>query len=155
MKKLFLITIILLLQSFPSFGDPNGNGIICDIEVGGVGRFIDDEKTIRSKVGFSFLNNEVVESHFHLNVKNDKVVRLLFPKVNFLVTKRKIKWRSNNINYVLDRESLKLKENYTKGENKFLCKVFSFNNYFLEMDKLKKKYQKLFDKKFNKLENKI
>ena len=29
MKKLFIITIILLFQSFPSFGNPNGKGIVC------------------------------------------------------------------------------------------------------------------------------
>ena len=29
MKKILLITIFLLLQSFPSFGNPNGKGLIC------------------------------------------------------------------------------------------------------------------------------
>ena len=29
MKKLFIITIILLFQSFPSFGNPEGKGLIC------------------------------------------------------------------------------------------------------------------------------
>ena len=30
MKQILLITIILLLQSFPSFGNPNGIGILCE-----------------------------------------------------------------------------------------------------------------------------
>ena len=30
MKKLILITLILILQSFPSFGSPNGKGLICE-----------------------------------------------------------------------------------------------------------------------------
>ena len=30
MKKLILLTLILLLHSFPSFGDPKGKGLICE-----------------------------------------------------------------------------------------------------------------------------
>ena len=29
MKKLFIITLILLIQSFPSFGSVDGKGIVC------------------------------------------------------------------------------------------------------------------------------
>ena len=30
MKKVIFITFILLLHSFPSFGDPKGKGLICE-----------------------------------------------------------------------------------------------------------------------------
>ena len=34
MKKILLIILVLLLQTFPSFGNPNGKGIVCKYEDG-------------------------------------------------------------------------------------------------------------------------
>ncbi len=86
MKKLLLITIILILQSFPSFGNPNGKGIICFDE-----KFLDtlDElneiNTVPKLRGFSFLDGNVTLNY--LDKKNDDVVILKYPLIQGKVWK--------------------------------------------------------------------
>lgn len=151
MKKLFLITVILLLQSFPSFGNPNGKGIICSLIEGVVYRHIDKEQTIDSELGFGFKGDKVSMTYFNLNEDTDIVFILSTTKKNFTTTKRKIKWGK----FVLDRKSLILNIKHSKGGSTFQCKVYTFVDHLLNMEHLKNKYQKVFDQKFKKLENKI
>ena len=54
MKKILLITIILLLQSFPSFGNPNGKGILCVLEDKELNEQFPKEHKNLLKFGFSF-----------------------------------------------------------------------------------------------------
>ena len=90
-KELASITIfkvILLLQIFPSYGTPNGKGLICEF-VGGdfinwshIFSSIDENgKQKKTEIGFKFENDKV--QHSHIEIKNDKLflnTSLIFSK---------------------------------------------------------------------------
>ena len=154
MKKIFFITIILLLQSFPSFGNPNGKGIVCNLIEGVVFKNIDKEQTVDSDLGFGFRKDKVTMSFLNLNEENDKVIILQTPSEYFKTTKRKIKWGKYS-SYVLDRKSLILNIKHSNGGSKFQCEVYEILDYLLEFENLRDKHQKDFDKKFNQIKNKI
>ena len=156
MKKLFLITIILLLQSFPSLGNPNGKGIICDLKLG-IGWSIDKEGTFSSKIGFVFSDNEVSMEYFFYDDMSETVSLIPYPPMSFSTSKRYIRWISfsKSRSYVLDRKTLKLLEIYNGKTDQYECKVFSSIDYFHKKGELINKYQKFFNKKYNTLDNKI
>ena len=55
MKKVILLIIIILLQSFPSFGNPNGKGLICKCEDCNEVKLYHENK----ELGFLFNKNRV------------------------------------------------------------------------------------------------
>ena len=155
MKKLLLITIILLLQSFPSFGNPNGKGIICVDE-----KFLDtlDElneiDTVPKLRGFSFLDGNVTLNY--LDKKNDDVVILKSPPIIFTTTTKKIEWGGVDVRWELDRKNLKLKEiSKTKLKFEYQCEVNSKDDYTIRIEEFRDIVQQYYDEELKKLDNKI
>lgn len=146
MKKLLLITIILLLQSFPSFGNPNGKGIICDFER-------ERKDGYPFTVGFKFNDNKV-EGSF-IDQKNDEfyIERDTF---SFFTTDKTIEWGSIDYRFELDRKTLILKSiEKTTIFGYFQCEVHSEKVYLEKMIQLKNQYQSKYNEKLKKLDNKI
>ena len=146
MKKLFLITIILVLQSFPSFGNPNGKGLIC--------KCIDCENT-----NFTYQNHEDKELGFLF--KNNKVTKYDFITYNSGGTTWRIFWSERDISYqlnylkfghglksqyyILNRSNLSLRvfEDYTKQKivKIYQCRILkNEKSFFKKLDLLKNKY---------------
>ena len=62
MKKLFIITLILLIQSFPSFGSVDGKGIVCkclDCKLEHIDPSSYMPNNIPTEIGFHFKINKV------------------------------------------------------------------------------------------------
>ena len=160
MKKILLIALILLLKSFPSFGNPYGKGIICgcyfykNIEKS----LCKDDNLIAYHHLFAFFNKEGVEYRRILKDKKDDqteeriygVIIRTQHKLN--VNEDFIFWkRSKNTKiFALDRKTLKLREGKLKNEKLFLnevyrnCKVYKNKKlydsaYFNLRKELKKK----------------
>ena len=71
MKKILLITIILLFQSFPSYGNPQGKGLICKCVNNCSLKLEQNYKSI-----YFYKNTSVSNNNFYLSnyrFKNDKV----------------------------------------------------------------------------------
>ena len=154
MKKLILITLILLLHSFPSFGDPNGKGVVCGC---------DDCKEPPWEFGIWFNKNEVEMYLFYqrgTTIKNniDKKSQQVYPFFhNVDVIKWNRRYLESDFSYELNRENLILTEKFKgvfNGENTRQCVVFSDRELLKDqLDKLKKIYQTEIDNKMKK--NKI
>ena len=85
MKKLLLITIILVLQSFPSFGNPNGKGVVCkcikcDLNSIFFGTYFIKEKP--TEIGFLFKDNVV--NIFIIEKKMTKYIMMNLRKIKNL-----------------------------------------------------------------------
>ena len=110
MKKLLLISLILLLQSFSSFGSPIGKGLICqcvDVDVC-------PSETHKWWTTFYFNENKVKNNVYYSEMDKIKVLGV---DLSFRTTSKLIKIYGNDIkipNYVLNRETLIL-------NNKFSC----------------------------------
>ena len=145
MKKLLLITTILLLQSFPSFGNPNGKGILCTIE-DEFFKYFDRETKIINKIGFSFSNNKVTQNFFYK--KNDEILIGSGDPKDFVTTLTKIKWGSMDDSSELDRKSLKLKDiRKSKLIDEYQCEVFSHKIYFQKFEEMREQRQNWISKK--------
>ena len=162
MNKLTFIIIIFLLHSFPSFGDPNGNGIICKFKEGDKqsinwNSYIEDGKP--TEVGYLF-REDMVTFHY-INRKNDDIKfrlnsnKKLRDSEDFRTTNEEIEWDTFSLHgesyyYVLNRKNLILKK-MTWSKNKTLvlrqCKVFPEKTYFEKMKKLSDVYQKNYNDK--------
>ena len=147
MLKVLILTILLILQSFSSFSNPNGKGIICDSE-----KQTKDEETIT--VGFKFKENKVEESL--IDKKNDKFYIRRGNETNFTTTEKNIEWGYIGYRLELDRKNLKLKliEKTTIVGN-FQCEVYSEKIYLKKLIKLKNQYQSKYNEKLKKSDNKI
>ena len=147
MKKLLLITIILLLQSYPSFGNPNGKGIICNFE-----KKTKDRKTYT--LGFKFKDNKVEGSL--IDKQNDEFFITNSEEINFTTTEKKIEWGSIDYRFELDRKNLKLKSiEKTTILGYFQCEVNLEKIYLEKMIQLKNQYQSKYNEQLKKLDNKI
>ncbi len=167
MKKIFIITIILLLHSFPSSSSVDGKGIVCkclDCKLEHIDPSSYIPNNIPTEIGFHFKINKVAIYYIRKigdNIKvGENIQTTLRKKKRFLSDENEIKWTyKDSLNiyaYSLDRKTLILsKMNITKTEtfNTRECEPFSEIEFFIKMDKLSENYQKIYDKKSNK--NKI
>ena len=167
MKKLFIITLILLIQSFPSFGSVDGKGIVCkclDCKLEHLDPSSYMPNNIPTEIGFHFKINKV--AIYYIRKIGDKIKvseniqTTLRKKKRFLSDENEIKWTyKDSLNiyaYSLDRKTLILsKMNITKTEkyNTRKCEPFSEIEFFNKMNKLSENYQNVYDNKPNK--NKI
>ena len=167
MNKLFIISLILLLQTFPSFGSVDGKGIVCkclDCKLEHLDPSSYMPNNIPTEIGFHFKINKV--AIYYIRKIGDKIKvgeniqTTLRKKKRFLSNENEIKWTyKDSLNiyaYSLDRETLILRKmNITKTEkfNTRKCEPFSEIEFFIKMNKLSEDYQKIYDNKPNK--NKI
>ena len=161
MKKLFIITLILLIQSFPSFGSVDGKGIVCkclDCKLEHLDPSSYMPNNIPTEIGFHFKINKV--AIYYIRKIGDKIKvgeniqTTLRKKKRFLSDENEIKWTyKDSLNiyaYSLDRKSLILsKMNITKTEkyNIRKCEPFSEIEFFNKMNELSKNYQNIYDNK--------
>ena len=161
MKKVTLFIVILLLQSFPSFGSVNGKGIVCkclDCKLDHLdpSSYISNKKP--TEIGFHFKLNKVaiyyiskIGDDIKVSENNQTSLR---KKKRFSKDENKIKWAyrdSLNIYaYELDRKTLNLsKMNIIKTEthNLRICEAFSEIDFFQNMNQLSEKYQNSYNNK--------
>ena len=165
MKKLFFITIILLLQSFPSFGNPNGKGLICKymegefrLPIPNLHMKIDKNgKKIPSEIGY-FLNEDMVTPYmFRRNNDDIELIGLNSPQYTFRTTNKTLKWGDIIYRNILDRKTLVLKFiKRTKVVSNYKCEVTDGKeDFIIQMKKIKYIYQSKLKEKLKKLENKI
>ena len=148
MKKISLITITLLILSFPTFGDPNGKGIICSWKFGFFPENIFPKGPPRDD-GFLFENDHVV--HVLIKFKNDRFFLEYTKTSKFSTSETEIRWG----NYTLDRKKLLLYFDFGKLTGKTLqpCSVFNKKKFNIKMKELKNDYKKKYLKKLK--DNKI
>jgi len=140
MKKLFLITIILLLQSFPSFGNPNGKGLICKymegefvLPIPNLHMKIDKNgKKIPSEIGY-FLNEDMVTPYmFRRNNDDIELIGLNSPQYTFTTTNKTVEWGDTLLRHILDRKTLLLKViRKTKVVSNYKCEVTDGKEVFI------------------------
>ena len=161
MKKILIITIIFLLQSYKSFGSVDSKGIICKC-VECMPAHLDPSSLIindkPSEVGFHFKINKVAIyyiSKIGNKIKvSENIQTTLRKKKRFYINEDEIKWTyKDSLNiyaYTLDRKTLILSQkNITKTETYNLrkCEAFSEIDFFKNMDKLSQIYQNDYDNK--------
>ena len=167
MNKQFVIAIIFLLLSFPSFAKVEGKGIICEclkckLDHLDPSSLIINEKP--SEIGFHFKFNKVAIYYISKigdNIKvSENIQTTLRKKKRFYSDEDVIKWTyKDSLNiyaYTLDRKTLLLRQkNITKTEtyNIRKCKAFKEIDFFKNMNELTEKYQNDYNNKPNK--NKI
>ena len=155
MKKIFFITLILLIQSFHSLGSVNGKGIICkclDCKLDQLdpSSYIPNNKP--TEIGFHFKINKVAIYYISKigdDIKvSENVEATLRKKKSFSADENIIKWTyKDSLNiyaYELDRKTLilsKMNITKTKTYNLRKCKAFTEIDFFKKMDKLSKKHQ--------------
>ena len=161
MKKIILVIIIFLLQSFPSLGSVGGKGIVCkclDCKLDHIdpSSYIPNNKP--TEIGFHFKINKVA-IYYISRIGNDIKVSennqiTLRKKKRFSTDENKIKWTyRDSLNvyaYELDRKTLNLsKMNITKTEtyNLRICEAFSEIDFFKNINQLSGKYQNSYNKK--------
>ena len=167
MKNFFIITLILLIQSFPSFGSVDGKGVVCKcldckLEHLDPSSYMPNNKP--TEIGFHFKGNKV--AIFYIRKIGDRIklgenIQItLRKKKRFLSDENEIKWTyKDSLNiyaYSLDRQTLILsKMNITKTKkfNIRKCKPFEEIEFFNKMNELSENYQNIYDNKSNK--NKI
>ena len=166
MKKLFLITIILILQSFPSFGNPNGKGLVCKCVV--------CPKKYTKKISTYYLleNNKVKEFKI-IEINEKSSIEEIENKKGFYVYKDKIVWDKltnwsfySNLykKFTLNRKNLSLKIELLILNQKNLknewdevilqCEVLNKNDFQIKLNKEISNFQKIIDKNLDK-DNKI
>ena len=82
MLKVLLISILLILKSFSSFGNPNGKGILCSIDDKELNELFPKGHHNLLKVGFSFNDNKVTFSFDFTCDSNSGVAALGFSGEN-------------------------------------------------------------------------
>jgi hypothetical protein len=165
MKKIFLIIIILLLQSFPSFGNPNGKGLVCKCIV------CPKKYTKKISTYYLFENNKVKEFKiFEFNEKSSieeidyKIFHLFKDKIYWTNFTNWSFYKDLNTDFTLNRKNLSLKielliidqKDYSteKGEVIRQCEVLNKNDFQIKLNKEISNFQKIIDKNLDK-ENKI
>ena len=166
MKKLFLITIILILQSFPSFGEINNKGLICKylegngfiVEIPSLHMKVDKNgNKFPSEVGY-FLNENNVIPHFFQRRNDDiELIEVTSPIDSFTTTNKTIEWGNIQLRHILNRQTLLLKLiNKTKVVSKYKCEVVEGEKVFTKkMKKIRDLYRSELKETFKKLNNKI
>ena len=147
MKKIIFIAIILLLQSFPSFGQLNGKGLMCEC----ADKYLCSKKEYKYPYPIFFENN----TFYYFIYQREKDF--------FKITKHKgdkLNTDENNIylnNHILDRKTLIMKHSeiyYDKGINnfkykyyKYKCDIFSQKDFNIVINAELKFIQSQYDKK--------
>ena len=161
MKKLLIITLIFLIQVFPSFGSVDGKGIVCkclDCKLDHLDPSSYMPNNIPTEIGFHFKINKVaiyyiskIGDDIKVSENNQTSLR---KKKRFSTDENKIKWTyrdSLNIYaYELDRKTLNLRKmNIIKTEthNLRMCEAFSEIEFFKKMNQLSEKYQNNYNNK--------
>lgn len=160
-KIIYIIILIFLLKSFPSFGSVNGKGIVCTCTVCNLNHidptsYITDGKP--SEIGFHFKNNKVAIYYISKISDTIKVMEnikiTLRKKKKFYINDNEINWTyKDNLNiyaYKLDRKTLRLKKMNiikTKTFNLRKCNAYLEGIFFEKMDALSEKYQNGYNKK--------
>lgn len=154
MIKVLLITIIFLLQSFPSYGNPNGKGIICkcvfcNLTHIDISSYVPNRKP--TEIGFVF-KNDTVSQYFISKINDDikmieKTNKDVKKKPKFYTDENEIKWTSG-FNYILYRKTLELSKRIvgSKGSvSERNCQVFQESKFFKKMEELLIKYQNVYN----------
>ena len=142
MKKLLLITVILLLQSFPSFGNPNGKGILCVVDDKELKEIFPKEHHNLLKFGFSFNDNKVTFDF--LGIKNDVFFKESGKPTDFVTSMNKIEWGNTYERWELNRKTLELKEiSKTELKKIYECEVYSQKIYLEKFEEMRKTFQNL------------
>ena len=162
MKKIILLTFILVFQSFSSFGNPNGKGVVCkcikcDLSHIFIGTYLIKEKP--TEIGFLFKDNVV--NIFIIGRKNDKIYYYDFEKnkkFRFRVTNEKITWDYYKYRtFILHRKDLKLYNEFKTKDKYYLniriCSVHSSQKFHKRMNSIVNKYQNQLNEKLR--DNKI
>ncbi len=161
MKKLFIITMIFLIQSFPSFGSVDGKGIICkclncNLEHLDPSSYVYNK--IPTEIGFHFKINKVAIYYISKigdSIKvNENIQTTLRKKKRFVTNENEIKWTyKDSLNiyaYTLDRKTLILRKMNIIKNKVFTsreCEAYLEIEFFENMIKLAKKYQRLYNDK--------
>ena len=146
MKKLILITLILLLHSFPSFGDPKGKGLICgysDTELVKMDRnkkrvrgyYFDDKNSVQNLIFVE--DNENLSISTSMSSFQPSVDYFIWLEENFIPNPFEIDNRNKVVvtQNVLERKTLKLFKifNYDTANPKKIslyCKIVDgFDSY--------------------------
>ena len=146
MKKLILITLILLLNSFPSFGDPKGKGLICgwsDTELVKMDRnkkrvrgyYFDDKNSVQNLIFVE--DNENLSISTSMSSFQPSVDYFIWLEENFIPNPFEIDNRNKVVvtQNVLERKTLKLFKifNYDTDNPKKIslyCKIVDgFDSY--------------------------
>ena len=142
MNKLFIITIILLFQSFPSYGNLNGKNLICEC-IGKEDCF--KENQTRSYRLYSFDDNLVKKLTIYRVGEQFKIGN--YEGVKYEIDHSLVSW--NRVS--LDRKSLKISTYFLYGNSfvqiKLQCKVFNNKEFKEKITSMKKDFQKRYDNK--------
>ena len=157
MKKLIIITIVLLLQSFPSVGELNGKRLICECKTSPL-LSCEKEKGYEKYLyvdGYKFENNKIIKDYY--SKLKDKIT-LSTVQITYSTNTSFIKWKSIDkfVSYTLDRKNLKINKHDLVLDWKYTyqCKLISNpKEYDLKLKKMKIEFQNLYNKKMK--ENKI
>ena len=156
MKNLLLTLLIFVMQSIPSYGNPNNKGIICEWIDGSFGHLdpriyvqISDKGVKKpSETAFSFENDKVTFLIIEKKFGNIDYVRLY--NEDFFSENNYIEWGAYSpllYRYRLNRKNLILQKIFTdlKGKRRVgitrQCSVFSSEEFFKNLDTTVSKYQ--------------
>ena len=151
--------MIILTQSFASFGSVDGKGIVCKcinckLEHVDPSSFMPND--VPTEIGFHFKINKVAIYYIRKigdEIKvGENIQTTLRKKKRFLYDENKINWTyKDSLNiyaYSLDRKTLILRKmNITKTKifNIRKCEPFSEIEFFNKMNTLSENYQNVFD----------
>ena len=142
MKKIILVVFIFVFHSFPLFGSPNGNGIICKCI-----------KCTFDKMERGYLFQYEGVREYYFKKENSKLFLVEEREINsFNDTPSHIFWY-NFSGYELNRKTLILKRKFGDNIDKRQCEVFPSWDFAAEMEKIKEKYQNVLN--VNKKDNRI
>ena len=146
MKKILLITLIFILQSFPSFGNSiDGKGLVCNsfrdrsFDKG----FFFEERTFGKDI--------FRVKQFQMGLLKDKYRLEISYYHDYKTTKDYIMWSGKY--WTLDRESLLLYEN-NLTKPKYICEVYNSKDLWMgKLNSIKEKLQNDYDEEMK--DNKI
>lgn len=161
MKKIIPLILILVFQSFSSFGNPNGKGIICKCvycNLNHIDLFSYLQNRTPTEIGFIFKDNRV-SKYFIKKTSDDIKIKKIINNLTtneFNTNENEIKWNIGLFNYILNRKTLDLSQKII-GDNGSVsvrnCYVLSESKFLKKMKELSIKYQDEYNQKIK--DNKI
>lgn len=160
MKKIIIITAILLTQSLSAFGKVNGKGLICkcvECELGKIpsASYIENKKK-PSEIGYYFYDDKV--SPYYIKIENDEIFISKGSSSYYKSDLNRIQWEVDYTNnfvhkhiFILDRKTLLLEKksiyNYKFSYRTLRnCNPFNgFKNFKKGMNELVLGYQNNYD----------
>ena len=104
MKKLIIITILLLLQSFPSIGSPNGKGLVCECYIN-----CENSKLFTENYKLFLFEEKQVVKYYTFERSSDKIIsRICNITYRTLPTEILIRNMSDNVLYTVNRKTLEI-----------------------------------------------